>query len=109
MTETTNLGVLTKRWAVRAEQLTVASIKAGGTMRGQFLTAQDRGIHLLQKSLVVRPWTEQEERRWMQLVGSVFPVNTYLFRIDKHPTGACPFGCRDAAGVPVRETIMHFQ
>jgi hypothetical protein len=45
----------------------------------------------------------------MQLVGRVFPVNTYLRRIDKHPTGHCPFGCKDEEGLPVRETIGHFQ
>ena len=45
----------------------------------------------------------------MQLVGRVFPVNSYLRRIDKHPTGACPFGCKDETGTPVRETITHFQ
>lgn len=39
----------------------------------------------------------------MQLVGRVFPVNTYLRRIDKHPTGMCSW-CRDQ-----RETIGHFQ
>ena len=39
----------------------------------------------------------------MQLVGRVFPVNTYLRRIDKHPTGMCPW-CKDQ-----RETITHFQ
>ena len=39
----------------------------------------------------------------MQLVGRVFPVNTYLRRIDKHPTGMCTW-CKDQ-----RETISHFQ
>ena len=45
----------------------------------------------------------------MQLVGRVFPVNSYLRRIDKHPTGACPFGCMDEAGERAKETITHFQ
>ena len=39
----------------------------------------------------------------MQLVGRVSPVNTYLRRIDKHPTGLCNW-CPDQ-----RETIGHFQ
>ena len=39
----------------------------------------------------------------MQLVGRVFPVNSYLRRIDKHPTGHCPW----CVGVP--ETLTHFQ
>jgi hypothetical protein len=50
-----------------------------------------------------------EERRWMQMVGRVYPVTTYLRRIDKHPTGDCPWGCKDAEGMPVKETLCHFQ
>lgn len=78
-------------------------------MGGQFLTAEGRGLHLLQKSRSVCPWTEQEEWQWVQLVGSVFPVNSYLQRTDKHPTGHCPFGCTDENGEHVKETITHFQ
>jgi hypothetical protein len=40
----------------------------------------------------------------MQMVGRVFPVNTYLRRIDKHPTGDCPW-----CGAGVQETLAHFQ
>jgi len=102
-TVTSDVGQVTKRWHARAEQMTVDAVRQGGTMGGTFLTAEGQGRHLLQKSRAVRPWTEQEERRWMQLVGRVFPVNTYLRRIDKHPNGHCHW-CKG-----VRETITHFQ
>ena len=38
------------------------------------------------------------------MVGRVYPVMTYLCRIDKHPTGECPC-CKRG----VRETLCHFQ
>ena len=40
----------------------------------------------------------------MQMVGRVFPVNTYLRRIDKHATGDCSW-----CGKGVQETLAHFQ
>ena len=40
----------------------------------------------------------------MQMTGRVFPVMSYLRRIDKHPTGDCPW-----CGAGVRETLGHFQ
>ena len=39
----------------------------------------------------------------MQQVGHVLPLNGYLHRINKHPTGCCPWH------PGVRETQMHFQ
>jgi len=102
-TVTSDLSQVNKRWHARAEQLTVEAVRQSSTMGGTFLLAEGQGRHLLQKSRSVRPWTEQEERRWMQLVGRVFPVNTYLRRIDKHPNGHCNW-CKG-----VRETITHFQ
>ena len=38
------------------------------------------------------------------MVGRVFPVNTYLRRIDKHPSGDCSW-----CGKGVQETLAHFQ
>ena len=38
------------------------------------------------------------------MVGRVFPVNTYLRRIDKHATGDCSW-----CGKGVKETLAHFQ
>ena len=38
------------------------------------------------------------------MTGRVYPVMTYLRRIDKHPTGECPW-CNDGT----RETLCHFQ
>jgi hypothetical protein len=38
------------------------------------------------------------------MVGRVYPVMSYLRRIDKHPTGDCPW-----CGSGVRETLGHFQ
>ena len=38
------------------------------------------------------------------MTGRVYPVMTYLRRIDKHPTGECPW-CDDGT----RETLCHFQ
>jgi ribonuclease HI len=108
-TTTSDLGKVLKRWNIMAEKATVEKVRQEGTMGGLFLTEEGQGRHLLQKSRTIRPWTAQEERRWMQLVGRVFPVNTYLRRIDKHPTGACPFGCKGPDGQPARETIGHFQ
>ena len=90
MSATADVGKVTKQWNIVAEQQMVERVRRAATMGGQFLTENGRGLHLLQKSRAVRPWTEQEERRWMQLVGRVFPVNSYLRRIDKHPTGAVP-------------------
>ena len=40
----------------------------------------------------------------MQMAGRVFPVMSYLRRIDKHPTGDCPW-----CGTGVTETLCHFQ
>ena len=50
----------------------------------------------------IRAWTSQEQRRWMQMVSRVLPINSYLHRIKKHPTGNCPW----CAGQ--RETMTHF-
>lgn len=58
----------------------------------------------MQKSRTVRAWTECEERRWLQMTGRVFPVYSYLRRIDKHPTGECPW-----CGAGVVESLGHFQ
>ena len=92
-----------KRWHQTAVTQMVERVRAADTMGGAFLTADGAGRHLLQRSRRIRPWTAVEERRWMQLVGRVFPVNSYLRRIDKHPTGHCPW----CPGVV--ETITHFQ
>ena len=100
---TSDVGKVFKRWNVLTDQHTVAKVRQDATMGGLFLVQEDCGRHLLQKSRTVRPWSEVEERRWMQLVGRVFPVNTYLRRIDKHPTGLCNW-CKDQ-----RETLGHFQ
>ena len=69
----------------------------------QFLTDATAGRHLLHLSKLHRPWSAMEERRWMQQVGHVLPLNGYLHCINKHPTGFCPW-CPG-----IRETQMHFQ
>lgn len=93
-----------KRWEEVARKETRAAAQERGTYAGQPLTKEGWGQHLLHQSKLVRPWTEMEERRWMQMVGRVYPVMTYLRQIDKHPTGECPW-CKGG----VRETLCHFQ
>jgi hypothetical protein len=98
-----------KRWEAVCRERSREEVKQGGTYAGQMLTHPGWGQHLLHQSKLIRPWTEMEERRWLQMTGRVYPVMSYLRRIDKHPTGACPWGCKDADGMPARETLGHFQ
>mmetsp|Transcript_61234 Transcript_61234/g.126488 ORF Transcript_61234/g.126488 Transcript_61234/m.126488 type:complete len:503 (-) Transcript_61234:1075-2583(-) len=95
---------LFKRWDECQRQQTRERVAQQGTYAGQLLTHADWGQDLLHRSRSIRAWTETEERRWMQMAGRTFPVHSYLRRIDKHPTGDCPW-C--GAGVP--ETLTHFQ
>ena len=75
-----------------------------GTFAEQLLTTPGWGQQLLRQSQLVRSWTEMEERRWLQMAGRVYPVMSYLRRIDRHPTGECPW-----CGAGVIETLCHFQ
>ena len=79
-------------------------MQEGNTFAGQLLLHPGWGQSLLHQSKLVRPWTELEERRWLQMAGRVYPTMTYLRRIDKHPNGECPW-CKDGT----KETLCHFQ
>jgi ribonuclease HI len=106
---THNIKEVHKRWDGISRQQVREKVVQQGTYAGELLTHPGWGQHLLHQSRLVRPWTELEERRWLQMAGRVYPVMTYLRRIDKHPTGACPWGCKDVGGSPARETLGHFQ
>ena len=93
-----------KCWRATAEHQMTAFVRRAGTLGGTFMITNYWGHHLLHKSHLQSPWSTQQRRRWMQHVGRVFPVNGYLRRIDKHPTGQCPW-C--APGV--FESQTHFQ
>ena len=93
-----------KRWEQTDHTLTVAQEQRKDTFACQLMTRAGWGQELWQTSKLCRLWTELEERRWMQMVGRVFPVNTYLRRIDKHPTGECSW-CKNGK----LETLAHFQ
>ena len=93
-----------KRWEDTDHALTTAHEKGKDTFACQLMTHEGWGQQLWQMSKRSKSWTEVEERRWMQMVGRVFPVNTYLRRIDKHPTGECSW-CRNGK----LETLAHFQ
>ena len=69
----------------------------------EYLLQEKWGHHLLHPSRNAQPWTEAEERNWMQHIVRTLPVNSYLHRIGKHATGECEW----CAGK--RETITHFQ
>ena len=69
----------------------------------EFMLHEGWGHNLLHQSRAQRPWSAEEERTWMQHVTRTLPVNSYLHRIGKHPTGDCDW----CAGK--RETITHFQ
>ena len=92
-----------KRWDATDNLLTTRAEQLKDSYACQLMTHPGWGQHLWLKPRRVRPWTEAEERRWLQMVGRVFPVNTYLRRIDKHPTGDC-----DWCGAGVQETQAHF-
>ena len=92
-----------KRWTTTSAEAAVTVARHKSTMASDFFLQPDCGRHLLAHSKRIRPWSWVEERRWMQLVGRTFPVNSYLHRIGKHPSGDCPW-CPG-----VRETITHFQ
>ena len=93
-----------QRWDDCHRQQARAQVEQDATYAGQLLTHAGWGQELLHKSRAVRAWTEVEERRWLQMAGQVFPVHSYLRRIDKHPTGDCPW-----CGAGVTETLGHFQ
>ena len=107
---TTDIKKVFKKWKTVTDALNILNARIGQTNAGLFLTRPNLGQHLLAKSRRVRSWTVTEDRRWMQLVARVFPVYSYLRRIDKHPTGDCPWcGTAATSGTPeVRETITHF-
>lgn len=94
---------LFKRWRSQADQQTAKQVQQGGTLGGTFMLEDYWGHQLWHKSHLASPWTAQQRRRWMQHVGRTFPTYSYLRRIDKHPTGMCPWGCK------VSETQTHFQ
>jgi hypothetical protein len=93
-----------KRWDEVSRTRTTEREVRKDTFACQLMTREKWGQHLWQVSKNQRAWTETEERRWMQMTGRVFPVNSYLRRIDKHPTGDCPW-----CGTGVKETLAHFQ
>ena len=93
-----------QRWEGCHRQQSRVQVIQDATYAGQLLTHDGWGQDLLHSSRSVRAWTEQEERRWLQMTGRVFPVHSYLRRIDKHPTGDCPW-----CGAGVTETLGHFQ
>jgi ribonuclease HI len=92
-----------KRWHATQGARTLKEVRTAATFGGQFLTDPDAGRHLLQLSKHHRSWSQMEERRWMQQVGHVLPLNGYLHRIGRHPTGCCPWH------PGIRESQMHFQ
>ena len=100
---TAETNTVVKRWHATQDVRTVKGVREAATFGGQFLTDADAGRHLLQLSKHHRPWSAMEERRWMQQVGHVLPLNGYLHRINRHPTGFCPW-CPG-----IRESQMHFQ
>ena len=95
---------LFKKWGEQDAALTTTREQQKASFACQLMTRPGWGQHLWSLSRRSKQWTETEERRWMQMVGRVFPVNTYLRRIDRHPTGDCPW-----CGVGVQETLAHFQ
>ena len=103
MFQTADHRLVLKRWGEVDTHLTTTREKLKGTYAGQLMTHPGWGQHLWQLSRRGKPWTETEERRWMQMVGRVFPVNTYLRSIDKHATGDCSW-----CGKGVQETQAHF-
>lgn len=103
MFSTSDVRKVHTRWLTQATALSIHAAKAGGTDTGHFLTWRDWGQHLLHKSRKLHPWNVVEERKWMQCAARVFPVNSYLRRIDKHPTGDCPW-----CGAGNIESLTHF-
>ena len=93
-----------KKWKVTSDVQVAAAARLADTMGGSFLLEQGWGHHLYALSRRQRAWTTQEERRWQQMVGRVFPVNPYLHRIGKHTNGECKW-CKHCT----RETLTHFQ
>ena len=80
-----------KRWEAECREQHRADAAQRDTYAGQLLTREGWGQRLLHQSRLIRPWSELEERRWLQMAGRVYPVMSYLRRIDKHPTGECPW------------------
>lgn len=103
-TTTSELLEVYKRWDAVSRQQVKEKVQQQGMYAGELLTHKRWGQHLLHQSQLVRQWTETEEQQWMQMAGWVYPVMTYLRRIDKHPNGECPW-CRDGT----REMLCHFQ
>ena len=101
---TTDHKLVDKRWEEVCRDRCRAKVREDNTFAGQLLLHPGWGQALLHQSKLVRPWTELEERRWLQMVGRVYPTMTYLRRIDKHPNGDCPW-CNDGT----KETLCHFQ
>ena len=93
-----------KRWEAECREQHRADVVQRDTYAGQLLTREGWGQRLLHQSRLIRPWSELEERRWLQMAGRVYPVMSYLRRIDKHPTGECPW-----CGGGEIETLAHFQ
>eukprot|EP00961_Rhodomonas_salina_P253667 3428269-Rhodomonas_salina.1 len=72
-------------------------------MAAEFLLEPGFNLQLLNTSKRLRKWTTSEHQCWMQMVVLIFPVNSYLHQIGKHPTGECPW-CPGTS-----ETLTHFQ
>ena len=102
--QTADHKVVGKRWESFNNALTTAHERIKDTFAFQLMTHPGWGQHLWHQSRAVSKWSEVEERRWLQMTGRVFSVNTYLRRIDKHPTGECSW-CKNG----VLETLAHFQ
>eukprot|EP00961_Rhodomonas_salina_P279525 3776014-Rhodomonas_salina.1 len=92
-----------KKWRTTAAGQYEKEVQIRKTLGGQFMLEAEWGRELLQKSKLIRRWTEKEERLWMQMVGRVFPVQSYLKRVGLAPTAACQW-----CGKDVKETQDHF-
>lgn len=104
MMRTADHRIVLRRWDAVDRQITTQQERQKDTFACQLMTQEGWGQELWQQSRRGKQWTETEERRWLQMVGRVFPVNTYLRRIDKHPSGDCSW-----CGKGVQETLAHFQ
>ena len=67
-----------KRWGQVYSRLATQRTRDAGTYAGTFLTDPEAGRHLLSLSRFVLPWSTTEERRWMQQVAHILPLNGYL-------------------------------
>jgi ribonuclease HI len=102
-TSTSQLQQVTAKWRAESLKAAVETAVQRGSLASSFLLSDPAPLRYVQHSKAVRAWTATEHRRWMQMATRIFPTNSYLQRIGKHPTGHCPW-CPG-----VRESQTHLQ